>query len=40
MLYRGDKKWALDRFDTVGDFYNYYDKAVSDYGDEVIEYGY
>jgi len=34
-----DKKWALDRFDTVGDFYNSYDKAVVDYGDEVVEYG-
>ncbi|USK71739.1 hypothetical protein [Peribacillus asahii] len=34
-----DKKWALDRFDTVGDFYNSYEKAVIDYGDEVVEYG-
>lgn len=34
-----DKKWALDRFNTSGDFYNSsYDKAVIDYGEEVVEY--
>lgn len=34
-----DKKWALERFQTPGDFYSRYDKAVVDYGDGIIEYG-
>lgn len=33
----GDLKCALDRFHTAGDFYNTYELAVVDYGDEIIE---
>lgn len=34
-----DEKWALDRFNTAGDFYyKTYDKAVVDYGDEIVNY--
>lgn len=33
-----DKKWAIDRFNTHGDFYNEsYDKAVINYVDRTIE---
>lgn len=33
-----DEKWALDRFNTAGDFYSTYEVAVVDYGNQVIEY--